>query len=551
MLDAGNSSLESRGPAPERIAMEASKTFGWKSASDFLGWWNLYFIAKLVLFALGVIGFHLVENLVFAALLAAMSVPQARRFRPWIGVPVAIALLYYDSWLPGFSRVVATAGLLSSFSGAYLAELAGRFVNWKVIAALVVAAAAYFGASRFVRLDALVVVAMIAMALVMAPATSAPEAQVAAAGAAAGAGASKAEPAKSPDATLAEFYQKEAQRSVTFPKPPQASAPFDVIFLHICSMSWDDLEATGNDKHPLLGSFDIVLKRFNSVTTYSGPAALRFLRAPCGQMTHKGLYTPAREQCLLMPQLQAAGFETDLVLNHDGHFDDFLKTVNAQGVQKSPMPFAGIPAPLRAFDGSRIYDDAALLSRWLEARPKAGPEREALYFNSVSLHDGNIVASDSKKNSHETYKARLQKMLDDLQGFLGKLEKSGRRAVVVLIPEHGAAWRGDATQIAGLREIPTPAITLVPVMVKVIGPDAKRNGDALVVNEATSYLAVSHIVSQMLAKPPFGALGFAPGDYTNGLPVTDFVSEGEAATVIRRGNGYLLKLERDPWKELK
>jgi hypothetical protein len=106
-------------------------------------------------------------------------------------------------------------------------------------------------------------------------------------------------------------------------------------------------------------------------------------------------------------------------------------------------------------------------------------------------------------------------------------------------------------QIAGLREIPTPAITLVPVMVKVIGPDAKRNGEALVVNEPTSYLAMSHIVSQMLARPPFGALGFSPGDYTNGLPTTEFVSEGEAATVMRRGNSYLLKLERDPWKELR
>ena len=46
---------------------------------------------------------------------------------------------------------------------------------------------------------------------------------------------------------------------------------------------------------------------------------------------------------------------------------------------------------------------------------------------------------------------------------MGELEASGRRAVVVLVPEHGAALRGDSAQIAGLREIPTPAITLVPV----------------------------------------------------------------------------------------
>src|SRR5687768_13396588 len=252
-----------------------------------------------------------------------------------------------------------------------------------------------------------------------------------------------------------------------------------------------------------------------------------------------------------MPGLQAAGLEPQVVLNHDGHFDDFLKHVGAQGVKATPLPLTGTPAPQRDRDDSRIYDDGALLARWMEARKKSPAPRAAVYFNTVSLHDGNRLATDPVKKSSETYRVRLAKLLDDLDGFMTKLEGSGRRAVVVLVPEHGAAWRGDAAQIAGLREIPTPAITLVPVMVKVIGPDAKRNGDALVVNEPTSYLAVSHIVAQMLAKPPFGALGFAPGDYANGLPTTEFVSEGEAATVMRRGNGYLLKLERDPWKELR
>ena len=545
MLDAGNSSLESRVPASTRTFMQASNAFGWRSASDLLGWWNLYFIAKLALFAMGLIGFHLVENLLFAAALAAMSVPKARRFRPWIGVPVAIALLYYDSWLPGFSRVVSQAGLVAGFSGTYLMELAGRFVNVKVIAVLALVAEAYFGVSRFVRLDALVVVAMIALALVLAPPQLPAEAPVAAAPGKA------AEPAKSPDAQLAEFFRNEAQRSVAFARPPEGAPPFDVIFLHVCSMSWDDLEATGADKHPLLSSFDIVLKRFNTVSTYSGPAAIRFLRAPCGQPTHKALYEPARAQCQLMPALQAAGLEQQLVLNHDGHFDDFLKLVRTQGVQAEPLPLSGIAAPLRSFDDSRIYDDAAILDRWLQQRGKSPAARAAVYFNTVSLHDGNRLASNPGVKSSETYKARLAKMLDDLNGFLDKLAKSGRRAVVVLVPEHGAAWRGDAAQIAGLREIPTPAITLVPVMVKVVGPDAKRNGEAAVVNEPTSYLALSHIVAQMLARPPFGDKGFGAGDYTAGVPTTEFVSEGEAAAILRRGNTYLIRLEQDPWKELR
>jgi cellulose synthase operon protein YhjU len=522
----------------------APPAFGFRSVSDRLGWWNLYFIAKLVLLAMGLVGLHLLENLALAVLLGAMAGPRWRRFRPWLGVPVAIALLYYDSWLPGFSRVVSQAGLVSSFSAAYLAELAGRFVSVTALVALAVAFAAFFAIKRFVRLDVFVVVAMVVLALVLAPPKPVADTTVAkdAAGAAA---------PKSPDAIVAEFFQKEAQRAVAFPKPPEGSAPFDVIFLHVCSLSWDDLEATGMDKHPLLAGFDIVLRRFNSVSTYSGPAAIRFLRAPCGQPAHKALYTPAAPQCLLMPALQQAGLAQELVLNHDGHFDDFLKHVRAQGVEAAPLPLAGIAAPQRSFDDSRIYDDAAMLARWLEGRGKTKGERAAVYYNTVSLHDGNRLASDPAKKSSETYKARLAKVLDDLDGFLGKLAASGRRAVVVLIPEHGAAIRGDAAQIAGLREVPTPAITLVPVGIKVIGPDAKRNGDALQVTEPTSYLAVSHIVARMLGKPPYGAAGFAAADYTAGLPATEFVSEGENAMIVRRGNGYLIRQEQDPWKDFR
>ena len=122
---------------------------------------------------------------------------------------------------------------------------------------------------------------------------------------------------------------------------------------------------------------------------------------------------------------------------------------------------------------------------------------------------------------------------------------------VVLVPEHGAAWRGDAAQIAGLREIPTPAITLVPVGIRVVGPDARRDGATLQVAESASFLAVSHIVARMLAKPPYGAKGFRPADYTAGMPLTDFVAEGEAAMVVRRGDTYLLRQERDAWKDLR
>ena len=526
--------------------MEAAPAFGFRRVSDRLGWWNLYFVAKLALFVLGLIGFHLIENLVFAVVLGAMAAPRSRQARPWLGVPVAIALLYYDSYLPGLSRVISQAGLVAGFSGAYLAELAGRFVSLKVIAVLAAAVVAYAVIARFVRLDVFVVIAMLVVPFVAGKATTKalPETPVA------GNSRGGAAPA-GPDAMLAEFFRKEATRSVAFAKPPEGSANFDLVFLHVCSLSWDDLEAIGLDKHPLLASFDILFRRFNSVSTYSGPAAIRFLRAPCGQTSHKALYAPAAPQCLLMPDLQQAGFETQLVLNHDGHFDGFLKIVRDQGVQAPPQSLKGIEAPMRAFDGSRIYDDGAILTRWIESRGSDPVARTAVYYNTLSLHDGNSLQSNPKPKSSETYKARVGKLLDDIQGFIDKLAASGRRAVVVLVPEHGAAWRGDAAQIAGLREIPTPAITLVPVGVRVIGPDAKRVDGAVQVAGPASFLAISEIVSRMLAKPPYGADGFKVADYAANLPLTDFVSEGSDVTILARGQGYAIRQEQEAWKEFK
>jgi len=518
---------------------------GWKRGSDRLGAWSYYFVAKAALFALGLIDLHLVENLVFAAALFAMADRRVRTVRPWIGVPAAIALLYYDSRLPGIARAFSQASLVASFSGVYLWELAGRFVSWKVVALVVVALGVCVAIGRIVRLDAVVVAALVALVLVMPkPKAVTDEPPVDIAGAPKGANPA----AQGPDGMLAEFFRAESQRKIVFARP--AGPAFDVIFIHVCSLSWDDLEATGLAQHPLLSGFDILLKRFNSVSTYSGPAAIRLLRAPCGQPRHVALWTPAPAQCLLMPDLQQAGLEPQLALNHDGHFDGFLDHVRAQGMLAAPVSLKGIEAPQRGFDGSRIYDDAAVLKRWLEARAKSPAPRAALYYNTLSLHDGNHMANDPYTKSSDTYKMRLGRLLDDLKKFMDELDASGRRAVVVLIPEHGAAIRGADGQIAGLREIPTPAITLVPVGIRVIGPDAQRAGAPVQSEEQTSFLALSHIVSAMLAKPPFGD-PFKAADYTANMPLTPYVAEGEAATVIRKGDKYLLRREQEAWTEIR
>lgn len=511
-----------------------------------LGPWSFYFLAKLALFWKGLIGFHALENLAFAALLLCPPPSSAwGRLRPWASVPAAVALLYYDSWLPSLSRALSQGALLAGFSGAYLLELLGRFVNWQVVALLVILWVGHGVLARWLRTGVLALAAMAFLAVQQPAAGGHPAAP------AGPAGEKRAGSAADLDAVLKAFYAAEARRRVAFPPPAPGDAPFDVIFLHVCSLSWDDLKAMELDSHPLWQRFDFLFTRFNSGASYSGPAAIRIQRGTCGQAPHGALYSPAPEGCYLMAGLQAAGYEPSLALNHDGHFDGFLGLVKGQaGMNVAPLPLAGLPVPQRGFDDSPIYDDLATLSRWLEGRGKSDQPRVAAFFNTISLHDGNRLAgAGAGRGSLDTYRIRLKKLLDDTDAFLEKLERSGRRAVVALIPEHGAAVRGDRMQIAGLREIPSPAITLVPVGVKVVGPDVRRSGDAARVDASTSYLAVSHLIARMLEYSPYGQAGFAPATYLADLPTTPFVAENESTVVMEHEGKYFLRQDKEGWTE--
>ncbi|MEX0634786.1 cellulose biosynthesis protein BcsG [Serratia ureilytica] len=82
--------------------------------------------------------------------------------------------------------------------------------------------------------------------------------------------------------------------------------------------------------------------------------------------------------------------------------------------------------------------------------------------------------------------------------FLDQLEKSGRKVVVVIVPEHGAALVGDKMQMSGLRDIPSPNITHTPVGIKLVGMKAPHQGSPLQIKTPSSYLALSELVSRLV-----------------------------------------------------
>lgn len=518
-----------------------------------MGLWSAYFFAKLLLHAGGYIGFNPWLNLLFA-IFTALPPQNARQSltKQLVAVPIGIMLLYHDSWLPPFARVLEQTGNLQAFTPQYLFELLLRFINWKLLLTLVVVALVYAVVRRKLRLSTFVFIAI--LVVMLRPETHGPMEPALASAVVAPAGREVAQGPLDPrnmradalDALLADFYAKERLRQVRFSAPTADAAPFDIVLLHVCSLAWDDLEFARVADDPLLQRLDVVFEEFNSAASYSGPAAIRFLRGNCGQTSHRQLYEPASQECLLIDGLQRLGFAPQWLMNHDGRFGDFFTDVRTHGgFPADPEPLAGAQVAQHAFDGSPIYDDYSVLSRWWTRRLAEPTAQVVLYYNSISLHDGNRVDSGGRKAS--SYSSRLPQFSTGIRRFLDDLQMSGRRVMVVLVPEHGAAVRGDRRQIPGLREVPTRAITRVPAGVVLVnaGEDASKVQQRI--ESPVSYLAVSELLSRLVADNPFAKSHPGLSAYTQNLPQTDPVAENEGTTVMQLRGQSLVRMPDGEW----
>lgn len=516
-----------------------------------MGLWDFYFITKLALYFGHYMGFHPWLNIAFAAFLIApipdgnVRLKRLKPIRQAIAIPVGIALFYYDTWLPPITRVFSQASQLEAFSPSYLIELAGRFFNPLVAGGLVLLFVIYYYAAKKIRISSIIFIAMLAPLFAIGQGKPPPPNAVETASNQ----ISSAPTNANLNAQLNTFYSNEEGRTVSFPAPAKSDAPFDIIFLHICSLSWDDLDFTKQRDNPLFKRFDIVFTNFNSAASYSGPAAIRLLRGSCGQPRHKSLYDPARPQCLTFDNLKQVGFEPQLAMNHDGHYGGFLEDVRERGgLKATPLDIRGLPSYLQSFDGSPVHEDFAVLSKWWDKRLKSPSERVALFYNTISLHDGNYY-SGRRTNSMEIYPSRLAQLLNDMDRFFSVLQASGQRAVVIFIPEHGASIRGDKMQIAGLREIPSPRITTVPVGVKLIGLPDNPASKTLLVSNPASYLAISQLLANFITVSPFGNGSLSMEDYARDLPSTAFVAENEDVVVMRRDRKYFIHSKGADWIE--
>jgi cellulose synthase operon protein YhjU len=492
-----------------------------------MGAWAFYFLPKIVLYFWGHIPFDVVANVVFALwVLVPTPVAWSRsRAVVWTrraatGV-VAVLLAWHDSWLPPLPGAVEFLVQTGLPSEDFLAQFALQSLATREVAWLAAVIAGALLIRRYMRLTPVVLVLLVVVAVRVY--------------------------AKTPsgnDAVLASFYAHRAEDRVAFVGRREGQPAFDVLILHLCSLSWDDLAAIGRAKDPFFDQFDILFTRFNSVTTYSIPSVIRLLRAPCGQTPHDALYRPAGRGCYLMDALLGDGFEPSYTLSHDGTYAGWREQVERFGRPGVEVRPEGVPIRLVDYEGAPVYEDYGMLAGWFVTRQSHKAPRVALYYNTGTLHDGNRWAGDGNWWSRDRsvqYGEFADALFSDLDRFFAVVESSGRDAVVVVVAEHGMALRGSALQPAGLREVPLPQITTVPVGVKFIGPSWFRGARPVrqVVDRPTSYLAIATLLAELSARPTIELGESALRRLVEGVPATEFVAETEGAIVMDIGTQYV------------
>lgn len=526
-----------------------------------LGFWNVYFIFKFALVYLGYLNLNVLGNaLLLLVLLLPLPSKGLRFVRTFGAVVVAVVLIYSESWLPGPASIMSNADNIAGFSLSYMAELAMDFINWTMLGWLAVLIIVYAIARHFVRLSVLTVGYFLVLAAtpwwesLMAPAVEeSPLPQVAQTTTAAPAATAETAVGKNIPATsetIAKWYSAfldyEKERVAVLPAGLNAKdTPFDIVIMNVCSLSNDDLEAAELQNHPVLSRFNIRFDHFNSATSYSGPATLRLLNAACGQPSHDGLYEGRRPECEIMNRLDQLGFKQHMFLDHAGKYDNYIDTMREKAGLTAPLESTGrYPVRYVGFDDEPIADTLALLRNW-HKKTRKEKERSVTLFNLIALHDGNRLP----RQSHwEAFKPRAQIMLDDLNKFFDELQRSGRKVMFVVVPEHGAAVRGDRVQAPRLRDIPSMRITEVPVLVKFFGlKDLPK--DQIHVVGTTSYLALSTLIGKTLESNYFSAETGAVTleELIKDLPETNPVSENAQSVVLTYKERDYIRQKDENW----
>ena len=502
-----------------------------------MNFWYWYVLAVSALSLAGYITINILLTLLLAVLVHVQFQIAAsdKRFLNILKVSViaaaALALLWRESFLPPASTIISfLADPATRPTAEYLAEFLRQSLNIPMLAAALAlfAAVCVLSRKRNVRFIAAVYI-ILAGAWIMQPKQPV----------ALGAGTPEA------------FFKSESGRVVDFPAPAAAAKPFDIIILHICSLSWKDISDSGYDIKPFFSKFDYIFTDFSSASGYSKLATLHVLKSPCGQVPAARIFDDAPAGCYLMDDLRRSGYKTYTMFSHDGKYDDFETEVQQYGHADKALGIAGLTAAYHMFDGTLLYSDKAALDKFWKVRQASKAPRAAVYYNTVNLHIGTHKTGGYRgPDDAASYKERLAEMTGELDGFFAEVEKSGRSAVVVFVPEHGAALTGTKMQAKDVREIPLPPITIVPAAVKLIGKAFYAADKPQVITRPSSLQALAWLLAEFLRHDPYTREARKPETVAAEIPQTGFLAENYNAAVMRAGSGYIYRQKGGDWKPL-
>lgn len=495
------------------------------------GLWSLYFIAKIALHHLGYINLLLAWN-VLLALYVYFPIKNklVRLIRSLSGFICAVSLAWKEFNLPSPAYVLQQAKNIAGFSFEYQLELIARVLNYEVISIAAAFLFIYLLLAQRIRFSSFAWLGFLSIILFPTTSINAIQSNVATSNNADVTNNTQ-NAAIASDEMIGKFFEEEENKRIIFNE--KWGKDFDVILAHWCSVSWDDLAFVELSDHPFIKTADIAFTRFNSATSYSGPASLRVLHGTCGQQKHSTLYSSNDASCFLFPALEKAGFETHALMNHDGKFDNFAKELEERAGLSGKLKLPSGPgATLRSFDNSLIYSDFDILSKWQSQRTQGITKPAFLYYNTITMHDGVRGINSNDRNSLNTYRPRAQTMLDEFEKLKKQIQQSQRPTVLIIVPEHGANLRGDNMQIAGMREIPSPRISLGPALVHLINT-SESSSAPLVVDKTVSYFDLFSLLNDLLKTSPFGSEAPPLQARVNQLQGTRFVSESASATVMQ------------------
>ena len=526
-----------------------------------------YFLFKFGLYFMNLSGFDFALNLVlFLLCLFSIRVKSLNKFYKTILIIFGLVLLYHDSYLPMLSPQVVyeEKGIAGVFE--LLSTFISDYFDFSYLGIFILVFIAVFFINDFLKVTTIVVICFITVACLNISALSVAKESKSQSVENVVADSADIPPqigtadSQGVENYLQTFLELERQRIVTMPSTlPENFTPFDIVIVNICSMATDDIEASNLLKHPLFRTFDFSFDTFNSVSSYSTPSSLRLLRSNCGQMTEAQMYKERRSECELITSVEQLGYQSEVYFDHNGKYGDYLKTLHdLGGLNENIHDLSKLAVKYNAFDGSAIRSDSDLFKAYVNNIARNGNVNNITFMNLLSLHDGNRLAGEKKSQS---YAPRLKLLLDNLEDFIKDIKDSNRNTLFIMVPEHGAAIRGDKMQIAKLREIPTDKITRIPVGVSFLGAERNAVGGGTSKAHKTqrikgfySYLAISEIVKRSIednvfAKNEEDSKTDKIADVFYDLPQTAFIAESTNAYYMNFQHQDFYKLKGEHWEK--